>query len=412
MFQTVQVVRPRRRQNLSLYYSIAFLLEFLYISIILFIKTDIIFKFDFFKGSLPEINIENSMSFDLCPIYYQKKFTHPYDHSKNNYYIKNAGGHDLHAWVYMARSSTERLRISYYVIENVYVNSAGGWTFDNIEVQYPQSIAVPRFNSKNGQVRRIENDVIALGNGWCRVFAHFVYDVLAYLVFIPIDIRKRAKFLLLSHSEIYREMVTHFDIPNENIEYIGNDFVFALKLHTVIAAEPIHGAMIRGIPAVREVFRKDFNCDSIESKYLGLYNRAPNQVRHILEFDEFEKHCREKLESIIPILRISDYSTLKEAVTTYASLKILLGPTGSGLSNMIYMRPKTGIVCCLGDLNDPPVEACAEVLEMWLITVRVPGMEHHGNQKGSLPHDITIKAIKNVLYAVKHQKWEHNHLQY
>lgn len=412
MFNTVSTAVVRHKQNM-LYLAPAVALTISLYTLFVMLGSDILISFSFSnRNLLSEIDISDAIDFDKFSIHYEKLFYEEADHQNNRYYVKNVGGKDIKAWVFMSMSSMERLSIKYYIFENVYACAAGGWTVDNIEIRYPQKVVVPRFCTRKGVVMGRYQDVIVLGNDWCYVFAHFVYDVLSYLIFIPEDVRKIATFLILSSSSIYHEMVTHFGVPSDNIICTNHQFVYATRMHTVIANESIHGAMIRGLPEVSRILRSKLKCENIESKYLGLYNRHPRTNRHILEFDKFDEKCREHFKGIIPVLRIHDYNNLKSAVTTYASVKILVGPTGSGLTNMIYMRSKTGVVCCLGDLNDPPAESCAEALQIWMITLHIPGMGHHSGKKGPMPIEIGIKAIKNVMYAVQHQKWENDALEY
>lgn len=409
MFKGIVIDTPRRRKQ-----NVVLPLMVLFLTCLAF-PFAIILRIEFiFDGSLTNFVVLESLNLiDTTPFYPEtaltkKSFIIQGNKEKIDKYVNNVGGRKITAWVFMQLSSLSRTNITYYVLQNVYVNPAGGWSDGRSIIQYPQMVGVPRFNTKSGPVTQRVDDLICLGNEWCYVFAHFVLDVLSYLVYIPLEVRKSSYFLILSTSSVYREFLTQLDIEDSKILCPGRSFIFASRFHTIISSESIHGCFVEGLPKVSETIRKKFKCENVKPEFLGFYNRPKNRNRHILEFPELVKACQKHFEGNIDVRELAEYKSLEEAVKQYSPIKIFFSPTGSSIINCMFMAENTGIVCCLGDLNDPPAECAAKVLHKWMITVAVPGMKHHAADKGSLPHESAIKSIEAVMYAIEHQEWQNN----
>lgn len=47
----------------------------------------------------------------------------------------------------------------------------------------------------------------------------------------------------------------------------------------------------------------------------------------------------------------------------------------------------------------------AEVLHMWLVSIRIDEMQHHGMKKGPLVHERAFMAIDHAKYAIEEGHW-------
>ena len=329
------------------------------------------------------------------------------NHSKDEEYVLPAGSPPFSSAVYYIRSSLMRANSTYAIINNVYVQPAGAFGTDSFMYQYPnlEHDDLLHILALGGRVIGNYSDVISINNRWCDVFAHFLFDAVAPLAFVPIDVLKTAKIILLQPSVMYFQILESIGISNDQIIPMRtNEFIYAQRIHTILNPEPIHGSMIYGLGWLRKTISNKFQLDKIQPIYFGLYNRPKGSNRHILKFKSFIKECKKKYKNVyvLPYL----HKSLQKCVSCYASIKILFGPTGSNLANMIYMKEECGVVAALGDLKDLPMEACAEVLHMWMITFTVDKMGHHSKRKAPLNHTRAFIAIDYVMYAVEYKKWK------
>ena len=329
------------------------------------------------------------------------------DHEKNKEYVLTAGSGTFDSSVFYMRSSSYYNNATYAIINNVYIQAAGSFGLENAMYIYPGFKPDESLHILTGSGRVIANlsDVISINNRWCKVFAHFLFDAVAPLAFIPENILKTSNIILFHPSIMYFQILEALGINSDQIIPLRIcDFIFAQRLHIVFNPEIIHGNMIYGLNWIRQKISQRFNLSRIQPFYLGLYNRPKKSTRHILKFGDFISQCKKRYKNVyvIPCLHLS----LEKCVLCYASIKILFGPTGSNLANMIYMKKECGIVCALADLCDLPMEACAEVLNMWMITFRVEYMLHHFLRNAPLNYTRAFIAIDSVIYAVENKKWK------
>ena len=247
MFEGTRV--ESRRPNPRKFQNYTIVLAFLIIISLILRNFNFDFKFMYkFKEIQIKtyINITGNEDFNIADAVFYKKYIIQGNHKSDQKYIQNLVGNDIKMFVYFDHTSLQITNCTFYHFNNVYVNPAGGWT-KGYNAIFPGSSTVPRFNTKNGPVSHKFNEVICIGNDWTNVFAHFVLDVLSLVEYVPVEIRKRSKFLLLSSSKVYHEMLIHFDIPMENIICPGQSFIFANNFYTVISQQSIHGALIGGL---------------------------------------------------------------------------------------------------------------------------------------------------------------------
>ena len=331
----------------------------------------------------------------------------PTNEKENSKYLLRTREITSKSLVCFIMSSLNRDNATYAVIPNVYVTPSCAFGSENIIMNYTTDVfsSMIHYVVSNGPVIGRYKDVICCNNQWCSVFAHFLFDTVASLFFIPEEIRKVSKLIIIDPTPMYIQILYALDFyPNQLLFPRKNEFVFAERLHTVFNPELIHGNIICGLPWIHQKIRKKYEADKIEPFFLGLYNRPEKRHRHLENFENFTHICKQRYNNVyvIPYL----HTLLEECVKCYASIKILFAPTGSNLANMLYMKEECGIVAACGDLHDVPMEACAQILHMWMICFDVDGLLHHKISHASIDPFIAIKAIEIVRFAVDNKKWK------
>ena len=309
--------------------------------------------------------------------------------------------------IYFLPSALEHTNATWVDMEYVYVCAFGGCASADGRIYYPdEGSMLPRY-AENGPVVGFFSDVVSIGSRWVSMYAHWVYDALAPILFIPQDVIDRSVFLLPVNSTIYIEAVETFGFKRERNQILflnSSEWVFAQHFHTVYNPEPVHGCLVWGLKELRRKWRECFNeTDAVGTDY-AIYNR-PEGNRHLADIDDWVFTCNMRFPQYRWILLEVLYPTFALSVKAYSHVKVLFAPTGSNFANMIFMNSGGAIVCALGDMSDQPVYAAAEVMNLWCVSVSVPNMRHHGGPYGILDYEITLVAMQRAIFAAENQRW-------
>lgn len=316
-------------------------------------------------------------------------------------YQKRMGG------IFFMNSSLERTNATYIDLMYVYVCAFGGCVQSDGKIYLPERDRIFLKLGEAGQVVGYYEHVAASGNRWAAMYAHWMYDCVAYLLFIPEEIRKKSVFLLPVNSTIYSEAVETlgFNKSLGQILYLNSSqWVFARHFHTVYTPESIHGCMIWAVHELGRKWKELYGLNATVPTDYALYNR-PYGNRYIIEFDDFCYSIQMRFPEYRWIKLQTLYPTFKESVIAYSHVKLLFAPAGSNWANVIFMNKNTAAVCAMADTNDIPVLAVCEVMNIWLSTFPIPGMRHHGGVSGKMDLEIAIKAVQKALFALDHGRW-------
>ena len=328
------------------------------------------------------------------------------EENKNSKYILNTG--KLGAAVYCPRDSHYITNTTYAVVPNVYVGLYSGFGNETnyIDVNDPPGVITFRVASFEGNVRKVCDNLIAVGHRWCRVFGHFVMDILVTMLFLPTDVFHNSKLLLSANITRYKELYTAIGFRNDQFIFMEkNEFIFANKLHTIINHQPIHGNIVLGMRELGDKIKKYYHHENIEAKYIGLQNRVINRSRHIANFNDVVKECQNKYGDEIVVIQ-DVHATLSDAIKIFASMRVLFGPSGSNFANMIYMKEGCAIVMACANWMNGSFTALSIGLNIWCVCMNIKHMSHwHYTPNCNIEVDKVLLAIDAADYASKNQKW-------
>ena len=330
------------------------------------------------------------------------------NHTRDKKYIYHEGDSaNAMGGIYFLPSSLEHTNATWVDIEYVYVCAFGGCASSDGRIFYPDfSNMLPRY-AENGPVVGFYTDVVSIGSRWVSMYAHWVYDALAPILFIPQEVIDRSVFLLPVNSTIYMEALETFGFLRERNQILllnSSEWVFAQHFHTVYNPEPVHGCLVWGLKELRRKWRACFNESDAQAEDYAIYNR-PEGNRHLADIEDWVYACNVRFPQFRWKLLEVLYPTFGESVKAYSHVKVLFAPTGSNFANMIFMNSGGAIVCALGDMSDQPVYAAAEVMNIWCVSVSVPNMRHHGGPYGILDYEATLSAMQRAIFAAEHQRW-------
>lgn len=332
------------------------------------------------------------------------------NHSDNKKYILEDEYQNRMGGIFFMNDSLERTNATYIDMTYVYVCAYGGATQEDGKIYFPERERMhPRF-ADSGQVVGYYDNVVAAGNRWVSMYAHWMYDCIAYILFIPEEIRKKSVFLLPVNSTIYSDAIETlgFNKSLGQILYLNSSqWVFARHFHTVYTPEPIHGCMVWAVSELGRKWRELYKANETVPTEYALYNR-PYGNRYIAEFDDFCYSIKMRFPEYRWIKLETLYPTFRESVLAYSRVKFLFAPAGSNWANVIFMSKNTAACCAMADTNDVPVLAVCEIMNIWLSTFPIPGMRHHGGVSGRMDFEVAIKAVQKSLFALEHQRWPTN----
>ena len=309
--------------------------------------------------------------------------------------------------IYFVPTSLDHTNATWVDIEYVYVCAYGGAATPEGRVFYPDfSNMLPRY-AENGPVVGYYEDVVSIGSRWVVMYAHWVYDSLAPLLFMPQEVIDRSVFLLPVNSTIYMEALETFGFLRERGQILllnSSEWVFAHHYHNVYNPEPVHGCLVWALKELSRKWRTQFGVKDMPAIDYAIYNR-PKGNRHLADIEDWIFASSVRFPWIRWVLLEELYPTFGDSVKAYSRVKLLFAPTGSNFANMVFMNSGTAIVCALGDMGDVPVYAAAEVMHIWCISVSVPNMRHHGGPYGILNYEASLLATEKAIFAIDNQRW-------
>lgn len=279
---------------------------------------------------------------------------------------------------------------------------------ESIEERYTEE-ALTTFSAKNitlktlrnivvhgevPQIRQVTDDQLkrfkehvplaaVLVQKWGYGYFHFLVEVLPKVLRMN-ELDKRIPILIDFNTVFIKQVLEYFEITNPIIPYNNNAMFFPVK-------EAVHiTETTSGTPSDIELIRSKLQPSTLPKVNIIIYRKELQ--RSILNFDELLIQLKTQMPSEEWV--VFDRLPFKETVELFSRAKLIVGPHGAGLTNMIF-APK----------NIPIIELCeANVANLcywhlsWILENdhRLVACDSTKNQEIDAPIDEILSIIKTI----------------
>ena len=238
-------------------------------------------------------------------------------------------------------------------------------------------------------------------------YGHWFTDALAGLVFLPKWVwDTNPVYICLVDPDRVRFTLSLIDINNVNI-LSTQDYVFCENLFILTGIEAWHTFGMHTNLILKKKFREKLELDKIEPVNYIFHNKEPGRPRHFTNFDDVVMAAKEATGLEWKTLS-TPFSKRVEFAREFASIKILVTPSGSIAFNTIYMKDGMGMISLFADSIDFPQVFFCHTIRIWNIGIIHENIKHFGGpDKGNL--EKIIENIKRMLYTIENQHYPPNH---
>ena len=283
----------------------------------------------------------------------------------------------------------------------------------------PYEIAYPPYIIKCGYHGIYRNKPMPTGGVyenvlflWCKhgiTFGHFMHDAVPGLISTPQEIINKSMIMCLyPNIDICEEVFDLLNIPKDKLIHSEDlCWYFAENLYMVYSTEPFNAYNIYSYPKLIEILKERTQANSIVGTRYIFLNRLPGKYRYISNFDEFfnqsiqafPKYNWEKLqEKAMP---------LNDSAKFYASIKLLVAPSGSNIVHTIFMNGNytTGVCIIQSDNLDWSNYLAALICGIWMngIVNTYKHWDTDNEHNCTIPYAIT--SIRRLLHALEYGNW-------
>ena len=263
---------------------------------------------------------------------------------------------------------------------------------------------------KNGTVKHIYENVIAVGHIYLSIFGHWFCDVLAPILLFPKSVRESSVvvFTCRVRESIYIPTLEALGFGYEQMRPLQKkEWIFANNLYTTVdPLTHIHhfGKCFR---ILSEKLRKYYEVDNIIPTQYSFSNRKKSKIRCIPNFDEFiEELIKSKLN--VKVTVVNDSYLLKESAVIWAKSKFMFMPTGSNIYKDIFMGKNSVLVIAIGDWMDSSTAYTAAPNSLFILYFPILGMHHYYYSPFTMNTTIAIRACKIGIYCAQNGVWPQN----
>lgn len=256
----------------------------------------------------------------------------------------------------------------------------------------------------NGTIVGEYESVVAIGHLYTAIYGHFINEIMAPSQLIPAEIRKKSYIVVQGNRSMCEELVRVLDFEDRIIYLTCDQFVFCRDLYTVCDPRTHGGYYGPCLGNLSIVVRKYFNLTKIQPLYVGLHKRrGPTRViANLNEIINFSKNLNESIQ----FMYVPDITnTTLEIAKIHASLRVLVGSTGSNLIRSIYMHPFTCVVQICPPSFNFAVTVQEIVCNLYSIVVTEPKFSFREKSPQYINITKTYKAINIALYVTEHHEW-------
>ena len=300
---------------------------------------------------------------------------------------------------------------TYVHLKNMYTNFAGSLVTENFE--YIGLLGRDNWVKPhdNATVKYSYDSIIALGNRQTTYFGHWFHDVLAPLTLFPEEIVNKSLIIRYDKTECPLSTIFAFGIKKSQMLILseGDGWIFAKNCYTTIPFPHLRhfGKMML---ILYQKFSKYYNLENIIPSQYYISNRPQNLNRWISNMNDIFFAFKSKFPDI-NFVYLTDSMSIQESAIQWASAKFIFTPTGSNCVKTVFMKPKSIIVICLGDLTDNFSALISSSHGVYTLFFRIKTMKHYGqvDKKKGYTNECDIQLALRVceigIYVSKNGKW-------
>jgi len=229
--------------------------------------------------------------------------------------------------------------------------------------------------TENGLVELEYNSVISICHFFLFFYGHIFFDVLAPMMLIPERIRHNSHAIITIRKPIYIEAFVAIGFSEDRLIFIKpNEMVKCRYLYTLknpacidFFGEALHQLRLK-------LFNY-YNLSSIKPSLYCLYNREGS--RRIINFQDLQNSVSHAFPqfnwTVIP-----KQSSLRDTAQLFAQVKFIFQITGSGMSNCLFMHPKTTVVEVLCSHPNDCFAILTQVCQINHVIMKMINVPHFG----------------------------------
>ena len=356
----------------------------------------IILKIVFF----PNIKINGSINLSDCQFNIINQYFH-WSNLTTSYYQRRPMYAESVVQIFSSAIARELCRLIH--IKDVYCNS------NKVIALYNKQIII--YSEKNNvkyktQDLQYHENIIYLFSEWGNVFAHFVHDCLPQLILIPKDIIEKSMIMISFNINISIQYFELLNISKDQILYDNKIWYFTNNLYICYSIEPHNGFNMYSFPKIVDLLRTRLNITTINAYRYVFMNRNKGEKRYIENMNEFYIFTKKEMNHINWENDKLNYTKLNQIAFNFATIKLLVTPSGSHTIYMIFMNRNYTVGICLiqSEWIDLPNYITAYNNEIWMNGF-CHSWKHHDNSPHNCSIEIGIRTVSNLYYAITSHKW-------
>ena len=239
-------------------------------------------------------------------------------------------------------------------------------------------------------------------------YGHWINDCLAALLWIPQWVWSlKPVFVSKLFSPSWKLFIMAIGLNDIEIVDYTNEFVYAENIFVCKAAEQWHGFSFHSFFDLKKKFYDYFHLDRVTPDHYYFMNKEVGR-RHFVNLKDILDLAIKQTNLNWHFLDQKEYIFSRIPVV-FATIRILVCPSGSISFNCLFMHNGTGQVCLSSKLIDLPQLRMNAATQIWTICVTHSEMLHYGTV-GYAHAELVIINIKRIIYTVQHQKYPPNDL--
>lgn len=292
-----------------------------------------------------------------------------------------------------------------YRIENYYVSghygfASRGFRIHNWTYNGHSGLYKPRI----GRIIESYKNVLVCGHEQCRIYGHFVLDLMSPLMLIPEEIKQKCLLLAPVCPFDVSEFIRFAGFENRTIFLKRREWIFAENIYFLMNPRPHGEYQSACLYNLSIAIKKYFNVDKVNPDSIGFHKRE-GTVRVISNIDELINSSSQvwKNEKFISVP--DHFNTIKETALYYSQLKVLVAVAGSNLLNCMFMKEGTTLIEVMGQIWNSHITSPILVFNMYLVIISEPRLHH--KKPTQIPvdfHDVKV-ALEAAFYVMANKTY-------
>lgn len=247
------------------------------------------------------------------------------------------------------------------------------------------------------------NRLVCLNVPCSTVFGHFVYDFLAATVLMPKNYFENAKILLAFHRDVCFDYMKHLGFNQNQLIFVDDSYIFCNEMFYMRNSVLFLGRIIYTVKMLSEKLRHNLKLENIKLTNINFLSRA--KLCRLLRNVDLIIRKGQALYPKLNWVELNPFETNINSVSKQiASSIILVSSPGSGTTNLIFMKPKTGLLIPSTIVNEWTVTATCYLNIFMIVYKQVEG--DYLVSEIPIDEDSFFFHFNNLYHAVKRGSYE------